>query len=183
MVRVTTSEDNGALAATTCTQRDNTRTYTTHHTHAYPNAAHRLTLAYTHTHARVYRYSFVSLAIRMTMVMRPSPEGFSAHNAIPLVTDNGRRNCSLPVASPFFSFFFSPRQSVHPVIFTLASSARFLLPLDNVAGSQWDNQANQARTGNNVLISDFSTARRKKRGRLLLGVRVCDKRDGDSVWE
>lgn len=35
--------------------------------------------------------AFILLTIRMTMVMRPLPEGFSAHNAIPLVTDNGPR--------------------------------------------------------------------------------------------
>lgn len=51
-VRVTISEYNGALAATTCTQRDNTRTYTIHYTHACPRRtpAHSyVPLARTHT--------------------------------------------------------------------------------------------------------------------------------------
>lgn len=112
-VRVTISEYNGALAATTCTQRDNTRTYTIHYTHVCVSTPHacaltRATCTYTYG-TSVWRYSFVSLGIRMTMVMRPLPEGFSAHNAIPLVTDNSPCNCSLPMASPFLhlpTFFY-----------------------------------------------------------------------------
>lgn len=64
----------------------------------------------------------------MTMVMRPLLEGFSAHNAIPLVTDNGPRNCSLPVASPFLYLltFFPSQCPPFSVIFTIAFD-RFLL--------------------------------------------------------
>lgn len=49
-VRVTISEYNGALAATTCTQRDNTRTYTIHYTHVCP---HRTPV---HSHVHMYMY-------------------------------------------------------------------------------------------------------------------------------
>ena len=121
-VRVTISEYNGALATTTCTQRDNTRTYTIHYTHVCPRRTrsymHMYMYIYTHR-TNMYKYSFVSLGIRMTMVMRPLPEGFSAHNAIPLVTDNGLCNCSLPMASPFLHLpiFFYVSISV---IFTVA---------------------------------------------------------------
>lgn len=121
-VRVTISEYNGALATTTCTQRDNTRTYTIHYTHVCPRRTpvhSHVPLARTRTWDKTWcgrggkggkGYSFVSLGIRMTIVMRPLPEGFSAHNAIPLVTDNGPCNCSLPMALALFAspnFFFS----------------------------------------------------------------------------
>lgn len=66
--------------------------------------------------ARAQVHSFVSLGIRMTMVMRPLPEGFSAHNASPLVTDNGSRNCSLPVAAPFLRL--SPFSRVYFLYFS-----------------------------------------------------------------
>lgn len=49
-VRVTISEYNGALATTTCTQRDNTRTYTIHYTHVCPR---RTPVALTHSHVYV----------------------------------------------------------------------------------------------------------------------------------
>jgi len=49
-VRVTISEYNGALATTTCTQRDNTRTYTIHYTHVRP----RRTRSYMHMYMYLY---------------------------------------------------------------------------------------------------------------------------------
>jgi len=132
MARATISVYNGALAATRCTQRDNTHTYTTRHRRSYDcRVAVCVRVSRTHMHgrehararararvcvcvcARARTLSFVSLGIHMTMVMRPLPKGFSAHNAIPLVTDNGPSQllvtCGLTLfASPSPFFFVYP---------------------------------------------------------------------------
>jgi len=129
MARATISVYNGALAATRCTQRDNTHTYTTRHRRSYDcRVAVCVRVSRTHMHgrehararararvcvcvcARARTLSFVSLGIHMTMVMRPLPKGFSAHNAIPLVTDNGPSQllvtCGLTLFASPSPFFF-----------------------------------------------------------------------------
>lgn len=93
-----------------------------HTTAPWPCMLLMCTHVYAHTqpehsvYARVL--SFVSLGIHMTMVMRPLPEGFSAHNAIPLVTENGPPQLLVTCGLALFAF-------LPPVFFFLSISVIF----------------------------------------------------------